>query len=88
MTKQDYMRLPKERLAELLEEKDRMKDMLLQQIEHPMPYEQQGNIPCFAPNGICTNPHRDCILCPKDWNIGIKTFTTTQQELLKGNNND
>ena len=27
----------------------------------PLPYV----VPCYAPNGICTNPQMDCINCPK-----------------------
>lgn len=87
MTKQDYMRLPKERLAELLEERDRQleKIMLLKPILN-IP-DSQDNPPCFAPHGICTNPQKDCINCPKDWS-SRGTFTThtfTQQE-MKGDN--
>lgn len=26
---------------------------------------QNGFPPCYAPNGICTNPQMDCINCPK-----------------------
>lgn len=28
-------------------------------------YPPTYNPPCYAPNGICTNPQMDCINCPK-----------------------
>jgi hypothetical protein len=36
------------------------------------------NPPCYAPDGICTNPQRDCINCPKrgtggTWSTNIAT---------------
>lgn len=62
MTKEDYMKLSKERLAELLVEKDREIDIVEKLKYTPLaPYQ----IPCYAPNGICMNPYRDCINCPK-----------------------
>ena len=35
-------------------------------------------LPCYAPDGICTNPCRDCINCPKrstggTWSTSINT---------------
>ena len=60
LTKEDYMRLPKERLAELLVEMD----------SHPImppiwPDKPPQFPPCYALDGICTNPQMDCINCPK-----------------------
>lgn len=78
MTKEDYMRLPKVRLAELLaerDEQDRNKTII--------PYQPalggQYNPPCFAPDGICVNPQRDCINCPKThyYNPQVGGYTTT-----------
>jgi len=67
MTKEDYMALPKERLAELLVERDNMQPFIIQQ--HPL---------CYEPNGTCTNPQRDCINCPKIYYGGdYYTITTT-----------
>ena len=64
MTKEDYMRLPKERLAELLAERDE-----LERIKTIIPYQPalggQYNPPCYAPDGICVNPQHDCINCPR-----------------------
>lgn len=70
MTKEDYMQLSKERLAELLVERDNE--------SHITPPQQiQTFFPdCCGPNGVCINPHRDCINCPTrgcgdvgSWNI-------------------
>ena len=68
MKKEDYMKLSKERLAELLEERDR--------IDY-----SSGNIvfsdprPLCGLGGYCTNPHFDCIGCPGRYHSGIK-YTT------------
>ena len=35
---------------------------------------------CWEPGGVCTNPHRDCIGCPKDWNLGLNTYTSNKIE--------
>jgi len=63
MTKEDYMKLPKERLAELLAERDAQPPQvypvfpsIIQMPRQPM---------CYEPDGICTNPQMDCINCPK-----------------------
>ena len=71
MTKKDYMKLSKERLAELLVERDRQLPVI------HLPFSQI--IPCYAPDGICTNPQRDCINCPKTYGQSntITTITTT-----------
>lgn len=60
LTKEDYMRLPKERLAELLVEMD----------SHPIEPIQIPAIPVTTSgwrcDGIhCTNPQMDCINCPR-----------------------
>lgn len=60
MIKEDYMKLSKERLAELLAERD------LERYKMYFPNTSNGyNTPCYAPNGVCTNPQKDCINCPK-----------------------
>lgn len=72
MTKEDYMKLSKERLAELLEERDiedKKKEV------HVIPISTPDYVPCYAPNGICTNPQRDCVNCPKLSSTG-GTWTT------------
>lgn len=65
------MRLPKERLAELLVEMD----------SHPIEPIQIPAMP-VTPSGwgcdgtICTNPHMDCINCPRK-TTGIYTSPNT-----------
>jgi len=64
MTKEDYMRLPKERLAELLVEKDMDTMISRPQLEtNPIPREYDPR-PLCGLGGYCTNPHFDCIGCP------------------------
>ena len=71
MTKEDYMFLPKERLAELLAERDT-------QIDCFIPH-------CYSPDGICTNPLKDCINCPKQFDNGTTiTTTNTLENLIEG----
>ena len=70
LTKEDYMKLPKERLAELLVERDRQLPIIVQPFSSKI-------LPCYAPDGICTNPQRDCINCPKTYWTNT-TITTTE----------
>ncbi len=35
---------------------------------------------CWEHGGVCINPHRDCIDCPKNWNLGFTTFVGTSIE--------
>lgn len=72
MTKENYMKLPKERLAELLEEKDNVSKFI------PFTVPSTYQPPCFS-GGICTNPFHDCTNCPR---IGV-TGTTTDSNLNK-----
>ena len=60
LKKEDYMRLPKERLAELLVEMD---NHPIEPIQFPvMPTTPSG----WGRDGIhCTNPQMDCINCPR-----------------------
>ena len=51
--------------------------------------------PCYAPNGICTNPQMDCIGCPKrgtggTWstNTSIKAEDAPLQEWFNDNKED
>jgi len=53
------------------------------------------NPPCYSPDGICMNPHRDCINCPKRghsgfWstNTSIKAEDAPLQERFNGNKED
>lgn len=61
LTKQDYMRLPKERLAELLVEMDS------RPIKPPITIPSMPITPSgWGCDGIhCINPQMDCINCPR-----------------------
>jgi hypothetical protein len=78
MKKEDYMRLPKERLAELLEERDNEQKYApsLAPIQVTMP-----ELPCYAEGGICTNPHHDCVNCPRHGTGGFWTTGTSTAEI-------
>lgn len=58
---------------------------------HPA-HEVVKQQPCYAPNGICTNPQMDCINCPKrgtggTWstNTSIKAEDAPLQEFFNDN---
>lgn len=76
MRKADYMKLSKERLAELLEEYDNTNKM---RSDWSFFGDNNTNlVPCWAPGGYCSNPYHDCINCPKQ-SSGCNTsvgFTT------------
>lgn len=63
MTYKDYMKLPKETLAKELARRD---ENPIQVFHIP----SEKTTPCYAPDGICTNPFHDCINCPKNWSTG------------------
>lgn len=73
MTKEDYMKLTKERLAELLAERD-------SQPVIPTIIES-SRLSCFE-GGPCLNPFHDCVNCPRQTTGGWSTTTVTT------NNND
>ena len=66
LKKEDYMRLSKERLAELLVEMD---SHPIEPIQIPvMPTKPSG----WGCDGtVCTNPHMDCINCPRKTTGGV-----------------
>ena len=68
MTKEDYMKLSKEKLAELLVERDREPAIT-------MPYTPR--LQCYEPDGVCTNPQMDCINCPRRNMMGNGHWTVT-----------
>lgn len=35
---------------------------------------------CWEHGGVCINPHRDCIDCPKNWNLEFNTYVGTSIE--------
>lgn len=52
-------------------------------------------LPCYSPYGVCTNPHMDCINCPKrgtggTWstNTSIKVKGAPLQEMFNDNKED
>ncbi len=80
MDKKDYMRLPKGRLAELLELRDKEDEVnreLMGKITSPSIVVAPYNPPCYAPDGICTNPHMDCVNCPKRGSTSVHWSTDT-----------
>lgn len=67
---QDYMKLSKQRLAELLAERD-MHDY----IGSVGTFNPTEVVPCWAEGGYCSNPYHDCINCPKK-SSSVNTTTT------------
>ena len=90
LTKEDYMRLPKERLAELLVEK---KETITTPEPTIIPYGitmPNTNPKCYEPGGVCTNPQMDCINCPRKTTGGVyitSPNTDTGISTLKGEGN-
>lgn len=78
MKKEDYMKLSKERLAELLEERDNESKYPFYPLSPIPTVPNQGTCPY---GGNCTNPYRDCIGCPGPTTGG--TFTTTDKTTEK-----
>ena len=80
MTKKDYMCLPKERLAELLVERDNIPSFI------PYPPLYQSRPLCWEPGGTCINPQMDCINCPRRTTRGgFITYSGTSTATLHGN---
>lgn len=48
-----------------------------------IPFIQQLN-PCIDPNGngVCTNPFKDCINCPRTFDSGKGTWVSTDLKLV------
>lgn len=85
-TKEDYMCLSKERLAELCVEKD--KEILERDMQKYTPELKPFEFPSLDRNdcfhgGPCTNPFHDCINCPRQFSGDGTTISTTQDNLLK-----
>ena len=64
MRKDDYMKLSKERLAELLEERDRIDLERLPNYPPSHIPETDSTLPRCPFGGNCTNQFRDCVGCP------------------------
>lgn len=41
----------------------------------PFPFVPSYQLPCYHPDGVCINPQRDCINCPKQGTYG-STWTS------------
>ena len=89
LTTEDYMWLPKERLAELLVERDE-EDEKNKYVPCPwttpyvpdypwVTYEDKTG-PCFD-GGPCNNPFHDCVNCPGRWNTGGQWTTNTTTDI-------
>ena len=68
MKKEDYMKLTKERLAELLAERD-SQPVIPTIIDN-------SHLSCFE-GGPCLNPFHDCVNCPRQTTGGSWTSTRT-----------
>lgn len=71
LTKDDLMKLSKERLCELLLEEWSKKENTLKPIE----FQPLGRDDCFH-GGPCTNPYHDCINCPRQFSDNGTTIST------------
>lgn len=88
LTKEDYMRLPKERLAELLVEMDSHPIQDIREI--PIVPTPGPKVNWWCDGTICTNPQMDCINCPRmlphgfsintSDSSGIEPLTAKQKE--------
>lgn len=86
LTKEDLMKLSKERLIELLLETQTEQETTpnvtpyIPWYPYTPPYvsspDTTNTPPCWAPDGYCSNPYHDCINCPKMYS-GTGTWTTT-----------
>lgn len=71
LTKDDLMKLPKERLCELLLEEWSKKENTLV----PFDFPSLGRDDCYH-GGACTNPYHDCINCPRIFSGNGTTIST------------
>lgn len=86
LTKEDLMKLSKERLVELLLETQTEQETTpnatpyIPWYPYNPPYVSSphaiDSIPCWAPNGHCPNKFHDCIDCPKTYSGGAGSSTT------------
>lgn len=89
-SKEDFMKLDKKRLVEMLLDLQEKQDEM---IAYPQPYtpfnpgDYRGEPPCWSPDGHCSNPFHDCIDCPgKQTRPGTTTWTTHTTSNLQPNN--
>lgn len=82
MNKDDYMKLSKERLAELLAERDSYSPFVMPNI--PNDYVPNDPRPLCGYGGYCTNKFRDCVGCPGVYYpTGTRTTTNTFNNAIK-----
>ena len=77
MTKDDYMRLPKERLAELLVEMEQRICPSTPIPSNPIPTMPATPSGWMCDGTHCTNPHHDCINCPIKFTSGGITYSNS-----------
>ena len=75
MTKEDYLKLSKERLAELLVEQDKLFASRPTVIPYTITPAREPL--CYEPGGVCTNKFHDCINCPRLNGTGFDYYTTS-----------
>ena len=90
------------RLKDISQQLDNIEDNILDDLRDIRLADKLGKTspnvpitPCYAPDGICTNPQMDCINCPKSgtggtWstNTSIKAEDAPLQERFNDNNKD
>lgn len=79
-----------DRLANIQQQLANIEDNILNELRHIRLADKMVDIykhptsvngtPCYAPDGICTNPQRDCISCPK---IGTGGTWSTSTNISK-----
>jgi len=71
-------------LADISRQLDNIEDNILDDLRDIRIAQELGKtspnvptpLPCYAPNGICTNPQMDCINCPKRGTGGTWSTST------------
>ena len=90
------------RLEDISQQLDNIEDNILDDLRDIRLAQELGKTspnvpitPCYAPDGICTNPQMDCINCPKrgtggTWstNTSIKAEDAPLQEFFNDNKED
>ena len=76
MNYDEYMKFPKESLARELERRDNASGLFI-----PIQRSSFPDLPCYHEHGICTNPHHDCINCPRMYPGSGKVVTNTMKEV-------
>lgn len=46
------------------------------------PFVPAYQLPCYHPDGVCINPQKDCVNCPKQGTYGF-TWTTNTNTTIK-----